>query len=192
VGPPLAARRSPPRHVKTARAGDPGPRRKEGNSFQSCWHDFAGFARGASRQAERSSRLFLLTLSQKPRKDGPRIIKGRPFLSSLGVLRHQLQRKGIPSSREKCCLLTLPFIEPAQQPFRKSDWRVLKYGSEFDGKLAIAVFAFPVFLSIEIPVLFVATGGTLRAIRPAHRSYGTNAGLLVTVEKDCLLKGLNR
>jgi hypothetical protein len=31
------------------------------------------------------------------RRGGPRIIKGRPFPSSLGVLKHQLHRKGTPS-----------------------------------------------------------------------------------------------
>lgn len=76
------------------------------------------------------------------------------------------------------------------KPLIQSDGRVFKDGSQFDGKLPIAIFAFPAFLSLQVIMLFVTASRAYRAIRPAQRGHGINADLFVAKVPNRLLQSV--
>jgi hypothetical protein len=78
----------------------------------------------------------------------------------------------------------------SHKPLVQRDGGILKDGSQLDGKLPIAVFAFPAFLSFQVIVLFVTASGTGDALRPAERGHGINADLFITEMLDCGLQGV--
>jgi hypothetical protein len=56
--------------------------------------------------------------------------------------------------------------------------------------LAIAVFALPAFLGLEVIVLFVTTSWTDDALRPTESGHGINADLFIAKVLNRLLQGL--
>jgi hypothetical protein len=78
----------------------------------------------------------------------------------------------------------------SHKPLVQSDWRIFENGSQLDGELPIAVFAFPAFLSFQVIVLFVATGGAGDTLRPAERGHGVNAYLFVAEVLNGLLQSV--
>jgi hypothetical protein len=71
----------------------------------------------------------------------------------------------------------------------QADGRVFRDGSEFQRELAIALFALPALLSLEVIVLFVTACRANRdTFRPTDTGHSINAGLLVAKVLDRLLK----
>src|SRR5271170_1798535 len=68
----------------------------------------------------------------------------------------------------------------SDHPLIEAEWRFFKYSADLDAELLPAFFAFPSALSLEIPVLLLATSRTGRfAIRPTHRGHSVYANPLV-------------
>ena len=63
----------------------------------------------------------------------------------------------------------------SDEPFIKTNGRVLEDGSKLYGELLVALFAFPATLSLEVVVLFMTASRTLGTVRPAKIGHSLNA-----------------